>query len=258
MKTLRLVWFSGTGNTWLAAQTLAESLRAGGVEVTPSRMEVTERPLSLGKDDALGIAFPVACFTSYPIVWQFLEALPPGEGRKVVLIATMGGASGGMARPLGRVLRSKGYATLAAACFVMPSNYANRAMPRDANARKIERMRHDVAAFANTLLSGKARWPVGIPLWSEAMARMSRGRWPWRWFKSMFPLAVDPKRCTRCGLCAKLCPVAAIRMGDEGPEWTDACQSCQRCVGYCPVQAIHVPGKPAEPYASAPVDIFLS
>jgi hypothetical protein len=68
MKTMTLVWFSGTGNTWLAAQALAEALRKGGVAVTLRRMEAVVSPLKLAPAETLGIAFPVACFSSYPAV----------------------------------------------------------------------------------------------------------------------------------------------------------------------------------------------
>lgn len=256
MKTMTLVWFSGTGNTWLAAQALADALRAGGVDVKLRRMEAVVPPLTLAPDETLGLAFPVACFSSYPTVWRFLEALPPGEGRGVALIATMGGASGGLSGPLGRFLRARGYRTLGAVCCVMPGNYGNKTIPVAANARRVARMRETAADFGRALLAGQTQWPAGYGLWSSALVALSRTSRPWRFFKRLFPLAVDRTRCTRCGLCAKLCPAGAIHM-EDGPVWADTCESCQRCIGYCPAQAIHVPGKPAQPYAAAPVGIFL-
>ena len=75
MKALILYWFSGTGNTWLAAQALAEALRKGGVTVTLRRLEAAA-PVALDPETALGVAFPVACFSTYPLVWRFLERLP--------------------------------------------------------------------------------------------------------------------------------------------------------------------------------------
>jgi epoxyqueuosine reductase QueG len=34
------------------------------------------------------------------------------------------------------------------------------------------------------------------------------------------------------------------------------CESCQRCVGFCPTGALHVPGKPAEPYRAMDYEEF--
>jgi ferredoxin len=140
--------------------------------------------------------------------------------------------------------------------FTMPGNYANRTIPAEANARLVDRMRQHVAAFAQDVLAGKAMWPQGYPLWSNALTKLSRSPRPWRFFKNVYPLAVDADRCTRCGLCAKLCPVGCIRMQDL-PVWSDECESCQRCIGYCPAHAIHVPGKPAAQYTAAPLDALL-
>jgi len=255
MKALELYWFSGTGNTWLACQALSETLRSRGVRVTMHRLESTPAPQDLADDTVLGLAFPTACFSTYPLVWRFLEALPPGNGREAVALATMAGASGGMFGPIGRFLRSRGYHPVAARTFRMPSNYANRTTPLETNTGIVDRMRQDVAAFAEDLVGGRAQWPRGYPLWSTLLTRLARSPHPWRFFKNVFPLAVDPARCTRCGLCAELCPVGCIRM-EDGPVWADSCESCQRCVGYCPERAIHVPGKPAEPYAAAPISTF--
>ncbi len=253
MKALTLYWFSGTGNTWLAAQALAEALRGGGVTVALRRLEAAP-PVSLEPEVALGVAFPVACFSTYPLVWRFLERLPPGEGRGAVLLATMGGASGGMAGPVGRFLRARGYRTLGARVFQMPGNYANRTIPAAKNAALTDRMRADVAAFAAELREGRASWTNGYPLWTNLLTRMARSPLPWRMFRKAFPLAVDRARCTRCGLCAALCPARCIRLEEGFPVWDANCQSCQRCIGYCPAMAIHVPGKPAEPYAAAPLE----
>ncbi len=255
MDAYELYWFSGTGNTWLAAQALADALRTGGAAVALHRLEAAG-PVRLAPDAVLGLAFPIACFSTYPVVWRFAEALPAGEGRGAVMLATMGGASGGMAGPLGRMLRAKGYRTLGARAFAMPGNYNNRTIPAETNAALTARMKTDVATYAADLLAGRATWTCGYPLWSEGWRRLSASPRPWRFFKKLFPLAVDRRRCTRCGLCATLCPARCIRM-EDGPVWeVEACQACQRCVGYCPVRAIHVPGKPAQPYAVAPLEVL--
>lgn len=257
MNAITWVWFSGTGNTWLAMQAMAAALREQGVAVATRRMETVTEPLELPPGETLGLAFPVACFSSYPLVWRFLKVLPPGGGRDVVLLTTMGGFSGGMAGPLKRFLRAKGYHPRAETSFLMPSNYGNATIPAEANAHRVAQMRLDAAAFAQAVVSRRARWRVGYPLWSTALTALARTSGPWRAFKKFYPLAVDPARCTRCGLCARLCPAGVIQMGADGPVWSTTCESCQRCIGYCPTHAIHVQGKSVVPYTAAPIDVFL-
>jgi len=83
-----LYFFSGTGNTLLAARAVAERLRKGGKTVRIRRIERGCVPLPEGT--ALVIAVPAAMFSAYPFVWEFLEALPDGEGRGAFLVSTMG------------------------------------------------------------------------------------------------------------------------------------------------------------------------
>jgi ferredoxin len=44
--------------------------------------------------------------------------------------------------------------------------------------------------------------------------------------------------CTRCGLCAQVCPVENIRLEKGIPVWMDHCQHCLACLQWCPVEAI--------------------
>ncbi|NLV64411.1 MAG: 4Fe-4S binding protein [Synergistaceae bacterium] len=62
-----------------------------------------------------------------------------------------------------------------------------------------------------------------------------------------FPISVDVRKCTRCGLCSKVCPVRNIILeGFHG--FGDRCLSCQRCVSLCPEEAIGVQGRSFVPY----------
>lgn len=240
-------FFSGTGNTLLAARAVAERLRDGGKTVRLRRMEKGFVPFH---DDstALGIAVTVAMFSTYPFAWEFLENLPDGEGRDAFLVSTMGGASGGLRPAVKKLLLSKKYTPLGAREFVMPSNYNNKTIPFDANRKKIETMEKNAALFADSLLEGKAGWKGGNIL-APLLYRLSRQQWPWKLMRGKYPLAVDREKCIKCGKCARLCPAKNIRMA-EYPEFLDHCVSCQRCVAFCPPGAIGVQGKNYRQYRS--------
>jgi ribosomal protein S18 acetylase RimI-like enzyme len=92
--------FTGTGNSLLAAQAAAEALKQEGLPVRLRSMD-TPCPVLLGEETALGLAFPVACFSTYPTVWRFIESLPAGNGREAFVMGTCGGFPGGMQGPLG-------------------------------------------------------------------------------------------------------------------------------------------------------------
>ncbi|MBQ5880200.1 MAG: 4Fe-4S binding protein, partial [Bacteroidaceae bacterium] len=50
----------------------------------------------------------------------------------------------------------------------------------------------------------------------------------------------DKARCTACGLCAKVCPVAAIST-ECSTETAGSCIKCSACVKACPQRARTLP-----------------
>lgn len=51
---------------------------------------------------------------------------------------------------------------------------------------------------------------------------------------------VDRTRCTGCGLCGEICPVAAIRVTYVANIDAARCTGCGTCVQNCPQGAIHL------------------
>ncbi len=59
-------------------------------------------------------------------------------------------------------------------------------------------------------------------------------------------LIIDDEKCTRCGLCAKDCPVGVLSVkGDVPkvlPETASDCIECQHCLSVCPTGALSIFG----------------
>lgn len=53
-------------------------------------------------------------------------------------------------------------------------------------------------------------------------------------------LTVDQSKCTKCGLCAEVCPPRIIELGANWPEMTlaERCIACGHCVAICPQAAL--------------------
>ena len=255
-KDITLAVFTGTGNTLIAAKHLGQALAEGGKNVSYKAMETAVKP-ELTKDSVLGIAMPVAFFSTYPTVWRFIDSLPPGEGREVFLLATMGGVSGGMEGPIRKALEGRGYNPIGACIVIMPSNYNNKTIPAERNERVMAAGEREIRNYAKKLLDGKAEWGMGKPLLSSSLAAFAHTRMPWKIFYGMFPLKVREDRCTGCGICADICPEGNISITDGKAVIGELCESCQRCCGFCPEEAVHVPNKPAERYRSVTLDEII-
>ena len=245
--------FSGTGNTLTVALVLADELRETGQEVRVHSMERNPN-FSLPPDAAIGIAVPVACFTTYPTAWRFIDSLPPGEGREAFFLTTMAGLGGGMQGPVRDALKRKGYEPIGSLIATMPSNYANKTLDEAKNRARADTSLAAAKKFAHDLSEGKASWPGGVPLLSKFLAWAAHGRVPWDLFYRVFPLSVLRDKCTGCDICAELCPEENITVEGGKASIGKKCQSCQRCIALCPERAIHVPGKPAEQYCGTTLE----
>jgi ferredoxin len=249
-----LAVFSGTGNTLLLAGILARELKKALTDVEIVPME-RAGALNLPEDSALGLAVPVACFSTYPSAWKFIDSLPDGNGREAFFLATMGVISCGMEGPVRRAVTRKGYRPIGASVVKMPPNYANKTIPAEDNRRLIKDAEAHVEKYAAELAAGRANWSGG-GMAARFFARLAHGQKPWRAFRHFLPAAVNSGKCTACGICAAICPEKNISLSGGTAQIGASCQSCQRCVAYCPSKAIEVPGKPAEQYRAMPLDEF--
>lgn len=228
-------YFSGTGNTLLVARAMAEVFAAHGRHVTLRRIEVTD-PAQVDVGRTLGIAFPVAVGTTYPLVWDFVRALPPGRGAAVFMVDTLGGMSGGVVGPMRRALEAKGYRPIGAREIPMPPNIFVK-MSDAWDKRRRDRGIAQARLYAEDLLQGRARWGR-IPVLSDWVYAIVGSRWMWKLVAlTAHRLVVDKAACTRCGLCAEMCPAHNITLAPY-PASAGHCQECMRCLTFCPTHAL--------------------
>jgi len=245
-------YFTGTGNTLLVVQRIAEVLEARGKTVNLRRLECCE-PAGVDTRNVIGLGFPVAGQSTYPFVWDFMRALPDSEGTEAFMVDTMYGFSGAIVGPLKKVLKAKGYEPTGATEIMMPGNWFPKKIDEEKNAKTVEKGLDKAARFAEKLADGSASWRR-VPLLSDWFYRLCSRPKVWKMMAEIAAeYAVDPVKCRECEICEGLCPVGNISCAGDLPVFGDSCQQCMRCLAFCPTGAITVPGIEYEIYTAVKV-----
>jgi len=248
-------FFTGTGNSYRVATWLNDASQRNGISsaVIAIQDAKPEEDFKPGESTVIGLITPTHGFTSPWAVSRFTAGLPQGRGTSAFVLACRAGTKfgnayfpgleGTAAYLLVTILKIKGYSVRGASGVDMPSNWTSIHPgygPVNAQAI-IDHTSPTVTHFIETILNGGTCWRGIIPLLLGLLllpisfgyllvGRFLLGK---LWFAS--------PACNSCGLCARDCPVHAIRMVGKTkptPYWTYQCESCMRCMNYCPTKSI--------------------
>ncbi len=258
-KPVTIYCFTGTGNTLIASRAMKREFESAGVVCNVVPLERAD-PATVPQDHCIGVACPAAVFSTFPIVWRFLEGLPRAQGKDrdftpFFLLVTMANTAGGLLVPVRRIIEKKGYRALGAKKLRMPSNmFVRPAVAKEELSRTSAEA--EATQFARGLTNETAAWD-GVPVVGDVIGFASKlvvkKLWPNSFCRKFFSVHVTDA-CIGCGLCVKVCPVQAARINpDTGrAEFESTCEYCFRCAGVCPSKAIKIKGHPKEPYCALP------
>jgi ferredoxin/flavodoxin len=233
-----IFFFTGTGNSRAAAEALGKELGEKVADITEAirRREFTHH---ISEGEKLGFVFPAYFYGAPTIVDEFVHHIRL-EGTKdpyAFCVITCGERIAAADRQFAKMLRRRGIPLSYTYPLVMPNNsvlWYELPTPEqqvkglaDADADMIK----IAAAIRNGEVGGYSSG-LGSRLKTSFMQSLYKhGRKTAKFHAE--------ETCIGCGLCARNCPIAAIRIDEKRPRWVaERCVLCLACINRCPVTAI--------------------
>ena len=234
-----ILYFSGTGNTRLIAEKLAERL---GDESLNLLSRIKEQDYSEIRSDRPFIICSPVYVSELPVFFaDYLRKVSLTGCRKVYGVLTNGGYSGIAGGQLGTIIKRKGMEFMGYAEFRLPSNHISNKSHREASdEEKADRVRAALAGVntaAAVIESGRTfknrhlfllEYLITVPV-APVLCYVNQGTSGF-WVRD---------NCISCGKCARLCPLNVIEMQYDRPVWKERkCAHCMSCIQNCPTEAI--------------------
>ena len=241
-KTVWVVYYSGSGSTRRLLRGMAEA--AGEALMLPvreldySRPKEREKRYCFTQTDLVFWGSPTYAGRLPNVLLPFLRGNFSGGGAAAVAVVLYGNRSYDDAlKELCEVLTGNGFLPAAGAAVTAEHAFA----PALAHGRPNGEDRAAAAEFARktalTLRGREHPIPVTVPGREPIGAYytpLGLDGEPARFLKAK--PKTDPEQCTRCGLCAAVCPMGSIPR-EEPTECTGICIKCQGCIRECPAGA---------------------
>lgn len=234
--TAAIFYFSATGNSLTVAKDIASGL--GNTEIIPITKALKndfEWPFNV-----VGIVYPVYMFGLPLIVADFLKQIKVKPQTYIFTAATFGGLPGLAHTQVKEILENRGLSLAAGFSVCMPGNYAP--LYGAPAPQKQEKMFWKEKERIKKIVSAIKEQKRGIFEEKAFMLNFILNKMLYKGGIKQVPLSGKnfwaTEACTKCGICAKVCPVGNIELIDGKPKWLRHCQHCMACLQWCPAEAI--------------------
>ncbi len=227
---MTIFYFTSTGNC------LAVAKKIGGKLV--SIPQVIDSPDLHFKDDVIGLIFPVYGFGMPKMVRKFLGKATWEAGYSFA-IGTYGNLPGAAMTDVQKFAKNRGQHFDYAASLRMVDNYLPGFDMNDQIAKLPEKhVEENLSRIIADIQNRRTLDAAAGPVWKALTAVIRSGE----------NLLLNSKQgqrymisqdCTKCGICAKICPAVNITVTDK-VVFKNQCEVCLGCVHMCPQNAIHM------------------
>ncbi len=230
-----IFYFSATGNSLVVARDIAAMLGDTKIVSVADAMKETHIDLPY---ERIGFVFPAYYISVPPIIKRFVAKLDFDKSQYIFAAITAGGVHGRAFDSLGKFIAQCGGHLNAGFPVQMPGNNITLygAWPvwfqRYLN-KKAKKKTMKIAGAIKEKCPTRIR--KGNPIFRITKDTFIERVRDYEKFAKDF-LVTD--KCTRCGTCAKVCPLSNIVMVDGRPQFGENCERCTACIQWCPVKAI--------------------
>jgi ferredoxin/flavodoxin len=256
-----IFYYSGTGNTRLACQYLAQ--RIANIEFDLLNITNSKRA-DLTHYDVVGFATATQHMGVPYLFEDFIKNLPSQQNKPAFVLNTYGAMSGRTLKNLAKLVTAGGFNVIAGHSLLTPENYppfilkgwANEDAPNDEEMENFHQFITDLERRLGTIRTGQLVVPakINIGFFNSLMRPAS----PAKSRKKMGELLVDESNCTECRTCADGCPYGAIALDPKPVFNTNRCHGCWMCFNHCPQQAIFTQKIRGEGHYSQPLPQFVA
>ncbi len=247
MKKIIIYYFSGTGNTWWAANELQKQLikQEHQVECYSIERISNENIMEQIKYvDHIVLGFPVYGSTAPEIMLNFIGKLPNATANQSASIfATQALASGDTAYYIGQMLTQKGYNLKQTIHFKMMNNFhiPKFRFYKPKNDYRLDNLLkktlQEVKKFSYAITNEEKKI-IGNNALGNLIGKFQRAHVNKMIYTISREFNVEASRCTKCSKCEKICPTQNIKKSEGNYEFGYNCILCLRCYTQCPSAAI--------------------
>lgn len=235
-----ILYFSGTGNTYDISKKVARESELKLINVA----DLLEEKIIEINCEVIGLAFPIYFGGIPKIISKIIDKIVSLKLKYTFALATYGGMPANPFRILENELRKKEIKLDAGFLINMPGNHItlHGARSKKTQVKSFERANKKVEKIINAITSKKvipyekSPYIIDRPFFKSSIKRVEQ--------LSSYDVNfnVDSK-CTKCGICERICPVKNIKIKDGIIKWDGRCEQCMACIQYCPKEAIQFGNK---------------
>lgn len=234
---MTICYFSATGNCLYVAKRIGGTLLSIPQLMKQNDIEIT--------DDAVGIVAPVYAVEMPMMVKDFLSKAKI-KTDYFFFVYTYGMGYAAAFAHVEQVCREKGLKLSYINAIQMVDNYLpgfemqNQidTLPKKNVEEQIKKLLSDIASRVETPVKITAADKAQMAMYQKMLAKLIL-------CKDTAQGYIVTDNCTRCGICAKVCPADNITVTDK-VRFANRCEVCYACLHNCPQNAIHMKNEKSE------------